>query len=96
MENASYEVMVARQKEYFRAGVTKTLQWRKEQLAALQRMLCEQADAFRNALWNDLRKPSFEADVLEIQQVVHEAQYASKRLATWMKPQKVKPPRAQT
>ena len=53
-------------------------------------MLEENKDMWREALWKDLHKASFEADLCEIMFVLNEAKHAHNELDKWMKPEKVR------
>lgn len=83
---------VARLRSAFRAGRTRSLESRREHLLALRALLDRHADAIREALWADLRKPAMEVEVSETGFVIAEIDYALKRLARWMKPERVRVP----
>lgn len=74
------------------SGRTRSVQWRRSQLAALQRMLEEHADTLETALHQDLGKNGFEAWVSEIGQVLEEIQWLRKHVDAWAKPQRVRTP----
>ena len=50
----------------------------------------ENKEMWREALWKDLHKASFEADLCEIMFVLNEAKHAHNELDKWMKPEKVR------
>ncbi len=83
-----YRVATAR--AVFATGRTRTLAWRREQLAALERMLTECGPRIRAALWADLRKNGVETQVTEIVSVTGEVQFALKNLDRWTTDRKVK------
>jgi acyl-CoA reductase-like NAD-dependent aldehyde dehydrogenase len=86
-----YGQLVTRHREYFLSGETRSANWREAQLTALQAMLSERADDFRQAAWKDLRHSRAFAD-LGIKYTAKEAAYARKHLRSWMRPQRIKTP----
>ena len=78
----------------FATGRTRSVSWRRSQLAALQRMLEEHADTIEAALRQDLGKNGFEAWVSEIGQVLEEIKWLRKHAADWATPQRVRTPMA--
>ncbi len=76
----------------FRSRRTRTLAWRVEQLKGLNRFLIEQKQEILKALWQDLRKGEFEAEVTEIETTRAEIDYTLKNLAEWMEPVSVSSP----
>jgi aldehyde dehydrogenase (NAD+) len=53
-------------KDSFKAGVSRTLEFRRHQLLQLARLVQENADLIRDALRADLHKQKFEVDVTEL------------------------------
>ena len=49
-----------RQKDYFDSGVTRALKWRQEQLNALHKMIKDNEQDWKNALFSDLGKSNIE------------------------------------
>lgn len=45
----------------FRAGVTRSYEWRMSQIEAIYRMMSEQEEAIIDALYTDLRRPRYVA-----------------------------------
>ena len=78
----------------FNEGLTRDLDWRKVQLAALERMMAENEAAIAEALKADLGKPFGEACTAEIDLVSKEAAHARKNLRRWNKPQRTGTPLA--
>ncbi|GAA0627777.1 aldehyde dehydrogenase family protein [Kutzneria viridogrisea] len=78
---------VARLRETFRTGTTKSLDWRLTQLRGLRAMLTEQADEFAAALHSDLGKSRAEVDRTELGFVVNEIDHTLAHLAGWLEPQ---------
>ncbi|GAB2468975.1 aldehyde dehydrogenase family protein [Jatrophihabitans fulvus] len=85
---------VARLRTTFRSGRTKPVEWRLDQLAALQRMLVEREAEFVEALRMDLGRPAPEAWLADLAPVSAEIRHASKHLRTWMRPTRVPVPLA--
>lgn len=71
---------------HFFLGLTKDIQFRKEQLNNLIRFCNENNDALCKALWSDLRKHVMECDVGEISPIVDECQFMIKNLDKFSKP----------
>jgi len=92
MANPNYSALVARQREYFLSGATRPAAWRKAQLAAVKALFAENRDELCDALWKDLRRNVFDADLMDVAYNVKEAEYALKHLDTWMEPQRVHTP----
>lgn len=81
--------IVAPLRHAFNSGRTRTLSWRKTQLAHLRAFLLEQESAIVDALYADLGKPGFEAWLTEISATRMEIEYTQKRLKQWLRPQRV-------
>jgi len=79
----------------FRSGRTRPLEWRLEQLRAVEKLLQENSPALEKALAADLGKPALEALAADIGFPKGEAAFAIKNLSRWMKPQMVAQPMAQ-
>jgi aldehyde dehydrogenase (NAD+) len=75
-----------------RSGATRSADWRRDQLAALERMMIECEAEFGEALAADLGKPALEAWASETAYVAGEARYARRRLRGWMRPRPVPTP----
>jgi acyl-CoA reductase-like NAD-dependent aldehyde dehydrogenase len=83
-----YSRLVAGQRAYFKAGHTRPVAWRVEQLNAIKTMIDESRDAMYEALWHDLRRNKTDADLMDVDYNIREAEYALKHLHDWMKPVK--------
>lgn len=92
MTNVAIPAAVARLRQTFDSGKTKSLEWRRQQLAEIDRLLREHEDTFAESLRADLGKCRFEAVLTEVSFVQGEAKYARKRLGSWMKPKRVATP----
>lgn len=75
---------------HFDSGRSKPLSWRLSQLDALEHLLIEREQDILDALRADLRKPALEAFTSEIGMVLSELRLTRKKLASWMKPQRVR------
>ncbi|SOJ52771.1 Coniferyl aldehyde dehydrogenase [Mycobacterium simulans] len=74
---------VARLRKTFATGRTRSIEWRKQQLVALQRMMEENEAAIGKALAEDLDRNAVEAFIADVATTVGEAKYAAKRLRRW-------------
>ena len=75
---------------HFATGVTKSLSWRLSQLDALQHFIMEREQDIVDALQADLGKPATEAFNSEVGIAISELRLARKKLASWMKPERVR------
>jgi aldehyde dehydrogenase (NAD+) len=82
---------LARMREAFASGVTRPLGWRVRQLDGLRRLLAEHEGELLQALAADLGKPALEAS-FELGSVASEVAFARKRVARWMRPERVSTP----
>lgn len=76
----------------FEAGRTRPLEWRRAQLAAIERMLEEREADFAEALRLDLNKSRYESFLSETSFVIEEAKFAHRHLARWMRGSRVRTP----
>ncbi|KAJ7159316.1 aldehyde dehydrogenase [Mycena crocata] len=76
----------------FRAGVPRSLEWRKHQLHQLARMVQENAEAFSEAVSKDLGKPKVEMYYAEIGAIVPRSLTSAEKLEEWAKPNHVDTP----
>ncbi len=79
----------------FATGRTKSLQWRLEQLAAIEALCDEQQSAIVAALAADLGRPPVEAWLADIASTKGEAAYARKHLKKWVRRSRQRLPLAQ-
>lgn len=77
--------LVERLRTTFASGRTRDLDWRREQLTALSRMLTENQESILAALADDLGKPRFEAWAGDIASAVTETDHLRKNLGRWAK-----------
>jgi len=84
--STDYSKLVAGQRAYFRGGHTRPVSWRLEQLNAIKRMIDESRGAMYEALWHDLHRNKTDADLMDVDYNIREAEYALKHLHDWVKP----------
>ena len=89
---ATIETKVAGLRDYFASGATHSLSWRKQQLNSLKKLLKNEEGELLAALQADLGKCDYEGWVTEVGFVRAELQHSLKKLASWMKPRRVKTP----
>jgi aldehyde dehydrogenase (NAD+) len=76
----------------FDSGRTRPIEWRKEQLAGLRRMMEDAEQELVDALRADLGRPSMEAYAADIGHTKQELRHYAKHVAKWAKPRKVRLP----
>src|SRR5436309_5502179 len=74
---------VRRLRETFKTGRTRSLDWRKQQLHALERLMLENEPAIAVALEEDLGRKPFEAWLADIASTAGEAKDAAKNVRKW-------------
>ncbi|MDT8438063.1 MAG: aldehyde dehydrogenase family protein [Wenzhouxiangellaceae bacterium] len=84
--------LVERLRATFATGKTFDLRWRREQLAALARLLDENEAAIAEALKGDLAKPAQEVVLGETALLHSEIRHARERLHRWARPRRVDTP----
>lgn len=84
--------LLNKQKEYFYQGHTRDVDWRIAQLKKLKAAIIKYEPAIVKALYEDLRKPEFEAYATEVGFVLDSIGHTIKNLHGWAKPLKVKTP----
>ncbi|HEX2283661.1 MAG TPA: aldehyde dehydrogenase family protein [Mycobacterium sp.] len=72
-------------RETFASGRTRSVQWRKQQLKALEKMMLENEGAITEALDKDLGRGPFEAWLADIASTAGEAKDAAKNVRKWMR-----------
>ncbi len=92
MATPDYSALIAGQREFFLSGATRPASWRKAQLKALKAMFAENHDELCDALWKDLRRNVVDADTMDVEYNVREADYALKHLDSWITPERVHTP----
>ena len=87
--------VLAQVRTVFNTGRTRSVQWREEQLRAIERM-CEEREAeISEALTRDLGRSTFEAWLGDVASTKAEAAFARKHFRKWMKPRRQSLPLAQ-
>ena len=81
-------------RDAFTSGRTATTQWRRDQLAALDRLLAENGGAIEAAVGSDLGKHPLETHLVEVGSVRAEIALVLKKLNAWTRPRKVAMPLA--
>src|SRR6478672_8895948 len=76
---------VARLRETFKSGRTRSVEWRKQQLQALEKMMLDNEAAVAAALEEDLGRKPFEAWLADIASTAGEAKDAAKNVRKWMR-----------
>ena len=75
--------IVRRLRETFKTGRTRSIDWRKQQLRALEQMMLENEPAVAAALEQDLGRKPFEAWLADIASTAGEAKDAAKNVGKW-------------
>lgn len=73
----------------FMTGRSRTLEWRRQQLTALLRLLDEQRSEMARVLRQDLNKPETESLIMEVDFVRNDLIFVLNNLSNWVKPEKV-------
>lgn len=71
----------------FRAGVSRPLTWRKQQLYQLAKLVQENGDAISQCLFDDYRKPKHEVYFAEIAPLITRCIESAANLENWTKPE---------
>ncbi len=87
-----FSSLVSGQRAYFKAGRTRPAAWRIEQLEAIRRMIDESREDMYEALWHDLRRNKVDADLMDVDFNIREADYALDHLEDWMKQERIHTP----
>jgi aldehyde dehydrogenase (NAD+) len=74
---------VARLRQTFATGRTRSIEWRKQQLRALEKLMAENEPAIAEALATDLGRKPFEAWLADIVSTANEARDAAKNVGKW-------------
>src|ERR1700758_5661624 len=74
---------VARLRQTFATGRTRDIEWRKQQLLQLAKLMEENEDAIAKALAEDLDRNAAEAFIADVATTAAEAKYAAKRVRRW-------------
>jgi aldehyde dehydrogenase (NAD+) len=74
---------VARLRKTFASGRTRDIEWRRQQLLQLQKLMEENEEAISAALAADLDRNKFESFIADIATTAGEAKFAAKHLRKW-------------
>ena len=74
---------VARLRRTFATGRTRDVEWRKQQLLALEKMMVENEATIADALASDLDRTPFESWLADSASTAAEAKYAAKKVKKW-------------
>ena len=77
--------VVAKLRRTFATGRTRSVEWRKEQLKALEALMVENETKIADALDKDLGRSPFEAWLADVAGTAGEAAYAAKNVGKWTK-----------
>lgn len=76
-------------RDAFNRGVTRPIEWRRQQLQNLLRMYEENRNAMIEALNKDLRRSKMEAVLLEVDYLINDLKNTLHYLDEWSAPEKV-------
>jgi aldehyde dehydrogenase (NAD+) len=77
--------IVARLRQTYSTGKTRSVEWRRAQLRALEKMIAENEPAIADALAKDLDRSPFEAWLADAATTAGEARYAAKHVKKWVR-----------
>ncbi|MET0699999.1 MAG: aldehyde dehydrogenase family protein [Mycobacterium sp.] len=77
--------VVAKLRKTYASGRTRSVEWRRSQLRALERLMTENEPAIADALAQDLGRKPFEAWLADIASTAGEAHDAAKNVGKWMR-----------
>lgn len=83
--------IIQTQKDYFLTGGTKSISFRKKSLLRLKTEIINREQDIINALYQDFKKPEFEAVLSETEIVLSVLKSTIKKLNAWSKPKRVIP-----
>lgn len=92
MEKEEIQLILQKQREFFRSGKTREISFRKETLKKLRDLVFQFEPEIKAALWADFHKPAFEVMATETRFVVREINMAIRKLNSWSKPRRVHTP----
>lgn len=88
----SASAVISRVRSAFNSGRTRPVEWRKEQLGALDRLLVDSEAELLEALRLDLGKPALEGFITDIAFVRAEIAETLRHLDQWLRPERAKVP----
>lgn len=84
--------LLSKHQQFFNSNSTRDLEWRKQQLQQIKRLVNENEQVFIDALASDLGKPAQEAWITEVSYVTGDVDHVCKRLSAWAKKRRVATP----
>ena len=85
-----FQTVVQKQRAFFNTGRTRDADFRKAQLATLQRAISGNRESILKALQQDLSKSAYEGYLTEVGIVLDEIRFIKKRLHKWSKARRVR------
>jgi len=79
-------------RKYFNSHITKDIDWRKQQLKNIKKLVIENEKILLDALYQDLGKPNLEGWITEISYITGDVDHTIKHLKSWSAKQKVSTP----
>ncbi|NOY47130.1 MAG: aldehyde dehydrogenase, partial [Chlorobi bacterium] len=89
--NLSINEIVSKQSAFFKSHATKDINFRKQALKRLKAEVIKREKDIVTALYEDLKKPEFEAVLTETEVVLAELNLSIKNLNSWAKPKRIFP-----
>ena len=84
--------LLSKHQQFFNSNSTRDLEWRKQQLQQIKRLVNDNEQDFIDALASDLGKPAQEAWITEVSYVTGDVDHVCKRLSAWAKKRRVATP----
>jgi aldehyde dehydrogenase (NAD+) len=95
MDDLNPAAVVAALRKTYDDGLTRPLEWRREELRAIKQMLAEGEGELLQAMREDMGKPAVEARLSDLSIVAAEIDVMLKNLGRWARPERVGIPLAQ-
>lgn len=82
--------LITRQREFFATDATRSVAFRRAQLAKLHAVLVRNQSSLLQAVYTDFKKSAFDAYTTELMLVLHDIEEALARLPRWTRPRRVR------
>jgi len=92
---SSVRELVHELRKSFESGLTRPLDWRREELQAFKRLLADGEEELIDAMHEDMGKPALEARLTDLSFVAAEIDVMLKNLDRWARPERVSVPLVQ-
>jgi aldehyde dehydrogenase (NAD+) len=92
MNETEFKALVAKQKEFFRSGITSDYNFRLSTLKQLRKLITHNESGLFEALKKDLGKPAFESYASETGVILQEINLMIRNLRKWVRPKRVYTP----